>query len=531
MACETGAIMRYQKTRQARAEPAAGRFLARRLRTVAIAFLILGAIGCGGSSDKPPSDKPAKPGDVSALTLQGLPVTIPLPGQSGGSGLTYSLAAQPAHGTAVMAGGAVTYSPAGDFAGEDAFTFTATDGKGRSEPATVRVSVLPVTGPVVPGGSALDMKIRDLLAVPDGGAFTRGGLSVAVAHNGQLVFARAYGWADPATGRPFEPDSLSRLASVSKVITMLVVMQLVEQGTLSLDDHFLDHLPGRTPQDARMTNVTLRQLLSHTAGMPPMGDGDPTFEQIAIRTALGLDRPPTCAEVLDWTLAHRALGFDPGTQYEYSNVGFCALAAVVEASTGEEFQVRARNQVLAPLGIHDARYGGSREVDLLANEVHYVESLTPTCPSVFDGSVVPCPYAFSVTAREGSASWIASAVDLTRLGSALGSALLSPGSWAQVTQCGLPGEDPTKECYGLGLLLYLNGTSLEFGHVGQSFATHTQVWRLPGGWTYGIVNNTGHNYMGEAWPAVEDAIHAGVFTGPDLYLDFPSPDLGPYSGP
>jgi hypothetical protein len=148
---------------------------------------------------------------------------------------------------------------------------------------------------------------------------------------------------------------------------------------------------------------------------------------------------------------------------------------------------------------------------------------------------VPCAYSYSLPAWAGGAAWIASATDLTRVMDALepgAGAFLAPGSWGAVTTCALPGDDPTKGCYGLGLSLWQNGEVLEWGHEGGMYGVHTMAWRIGGGWTYAIVSNSDStDFLYATWPAIEATIHGG-FTGSatDLYPSFPSPDIPPYTG-
>ncbi|MBC7818157.1 MAG: beta-lactamase family protein, partial [Planctomycetaceae bacterium] len=90
------------------------------------------------------------------------------------------------------------------------------------------------------------------------------GASLAVGRGGRVLYARGFGWADTESKRPVQPDSLFRLASISKSITGIAVMRAVEQGCLSLDDKILPWLcelvPAEIP-DARWRDITLRHLL------------------------------------------------------------------------------------------------------------------------------------------------------------------------------------------------------------------------------------------------------------------------------
>src|SRR5262249_9005879 len=108
------------------------------------------------------------------------------------------------------------------------------------------------------------------------------GAALAVARHGRLIYARGFGWADVEKQEPVEPAALFRIASISKPITAVAVMQLVEQGKLGLDDKILDrvklqpHLEPGAKFDERWNQITLRHLLQHRGGL----DRDKSFDPI-----------------------------------------------------------------------------------------------------------------------------------------------------------------------------------------------------------------------------------------------------------
>ena len=94
------------------------------------------------------------------------------------------------------------------------------------------------------------------------------GFVVGIAHEGKMVFRRAYGYANLERKEPLTPDHIFRIASQSKMFTATAVLQLQEQGKLRLDDCVTDYIPWlREHQDKRWQQVTIRQLLSHSAGV------------------------------------------------------------------------------------------------------------------------------------------------------------------------------------------------------------------------------------------------------------------------
>lgn len=140
-----------------------------------------------------------------------------------------------------------------------------------------------------------------------------------------------------ASGCPLAADSLFPVASVTKLATALAVLRLVDRALLALDDPLGLHLPEAF---AAQPGVTLRRLLSHTAGLPL--DLPPE----AAPYAPGLNWPALAAACLQTPLSH-----PPGTRVQYSNVGYGLLALVVELHTGQPFPAALHDLVLGPLGI------------------------------------------------------------------------------------------------------------------------------------------------------------------------------------
>lgn len=140
------------------------------------------------------------------------------------------------------------------------------------------------------------------------------------------------------SGRNVNADTRFRLASLSKAFTALAVLQQVDAGRLGLDDRVADVLPELSMDDDRYRSITIRHLLTHQSGIVFGGD----------RFA---DRPAGSAAVVVERLAGARLEFDPGSQTEYSSVGYSVLARVVEVVTGTEFNDYLAREVFAPLGL------------------------------------------------------------------------------------------------------------------------------------------------------------------------------------
>jgi N-acyl-D-amino-acid deacylase len=256
------------------------------------------------------------------------------------------------------------------------------------------------------------------------------GGAVAVLHDGKLIYARGFGFADVETKRPVQPDARFRIASVSKPITGVAIMKLVEEGRLQLDERvgpWIAHLtpaPGATV-DPRWEQITIRQLLNHTGGWDrnePNGGFDPMFRPGIAAAAVGAPAPASAETVIRY-MKGLPLDFDPGTRHAYSNFGYAILGRVIERSSGMPYEEYVRARVLQPVGAHRTRLGRTRMSEALPDEVKYympgepgMGLTAPLVPSVFPGEgTVPVTYGgFYLEALDAHGGWVSSSVDLLR---------------------------------------------------------------------------------------------------------------------
>lgn len=271
---------------------------------------------------------------------------------------------------------------------------------------------------------AFDREMEEFMkarAIPGG--------SLAVVKDRRLVYARGYGLADREKNWPVRADSLFRIASISKPFTAVAVMKLIEEGKLTLDQRAFDigRIEPLQKGDERLAAITIRQLLHHTGGWNRDKRYDPMFRSRKIAMATGTPSPAQPEAIIRFMLGE-PLDFDPGTQYVYSNFGYCLLGRVIEKVSGRKYEDYVRESILAPLGIHRMRIGASLDGRQAPGEVRYYTAGDGAGESVFDDGVkVPFPYgAFCLEAMEAHGGWIASAVDLARFAAALDDAAQCP---------------------------------------------------------------------------------------------------------
>jgi CubicO group peptidase (beta-lactamase class C family) len=163
------------------------------------------------------------------------------------------------------------------------------------------------------------------------------GISVAVISDNEIIYTGAYGLKNIQTEEKLRPSDLMRIASISKSFTATAIMQLYEAGCFDLDDDIGDALgfPVRNPNHPDIP-ITYRMLLSHTSSLSDKGG---YFTLDLIRP----DRTPDVSGSFN--------EYAPGTGYQYCNLGFNTLGALVEIHSGERFDQYIRNNILDPLGV------------------------------------------------------------------------------------------------------------------------------------------------------------------------------------
>jgi D-alanyl-D-alanine carboxypeptidase len=269
--------------------------------------------------------------------------------------------------------------------------------------------------------------------------------SLAVVKDGKIAYVQAYGTAKLEPKTPARPEMRYSIGSISKQFTAAAVMMLAEEGKLSLDDPVARFLPDLT----RASEVTIRQLLSHTSGYQDYWPQDyvPPFMLKEI-TAQG---------ILDlW--AKKPLDYEPGTQYQYSNTGYVAAGLIVEKASGTPFAEFLGRRIFEPLGM--------KSVTVMEVSKH-AESDPTGCLRYGIGPLRPAPI-------EGK-GWLFSAGELAMTAEDLARwniavierRLLRPSSWeAMETEMRLRNGAGTQ--YGLGL-----GVILRSGHRGLTHGGET----------------------------------------------------------
>ncbi|GIO99002.1 hypothetical protein J14TS5_40880 [Paenibacillus lautus] len=172
------------------------------------------------------------------------------------------------------------------------------------------------------------------------------GLAVGVVYDHQMIYAKGFGVTRIRSGEAVTEHTLFHMASVSKTLVATGIMQLAEEGIIRLDGWVSDYLPYFEMMDGRARDLTIRQLLSHTSGLPDESD-------------FAWDRPEYDEESLERyvrSLKDYKLQREPGQAFDYSNIGYEILGDVIAKATGLPFEQYMNQKLLKPASMLNSTF-------------------------------------------------------------------------------------------------------------------------------------------------------------------------------
>jgi len=270
-------------------------------------------------------------------------------------------------------------------------------------------------------------------------------VSVAVVEDGRIAYAHATGLADVASRTEATTQTRFAIASITKLVTAVCVMQLVESGKLRLDAPVTRVLPGVLPDNPQMQEITVRELLRHTSGLADYAD--------AVFADGSVTRRTTPREIVA-RFAAKPLAFEPGTAWGYSSTNYVLLGLIVEKLSGESLAAYERAHVFAPAGMTATSVGPPPG--------------SPTARGYgANGRPVP-PIDFSWLFADGDL--FSTASDLARFDIALmGGVLVAPATFALMQAnpvASTMGAAGGSVAWGLGPSLVTAGEATFVGHHG-----------------------------------------------------------------
>ncbi|MGI8786225.1 MAG: serine hydrolase [Pyrinomonadaceae bacterium] len=314
------------------------------------------------------------------------------------------------------------------------------------------------------------------------------GISVALVDGSNIVWQQGYGFSDPKAKTPITADTVFRVGSVSKLFTDIAVMRLVEKGKLDLDAPVTTYLPDFKPRNSFDKPVTLRELMSHRAGLvrePPIGNyfdsSDPTLRE-TVRS-----------------LNQTALVYAPESRTKYSNAGIATVGYVLEKTQNQPFADYLKNALLAPAGMKNSSFKPTAEMtkNLARAQMWTVFGKTFDAPT-FELGIAPAGSMYTTTG------------DLARFASALfaadsnaPNAILKKDTLEKMWQPQYAAPDQ-KGGFGLGFFISDLDGHRQVGHGGAIYGFSTQLSVLPDD-KLGVVVVTTEDFSNGVTKRVADA--------------------------
>ena len=282
------------------------------------------------------------------------------------------------------------------------------------------------------------------------------GMAVAVVVHDSLIWEEGFGLADVENRVPVRPEAVFRIASISKPIAAVAVMQLVEQGKVSLDDEIQQYVPSFPP---KRWPVTLRHIMTHTSGIRHYRPGEfemkRSFESLAEAITIFKDDP---------------LLFRPGTRYSYSTYAYNLLAGVVETAAQMSFERYLQEHVWWPAGMRRTYLEHPRAI---------VPYRVRQYVLVNEDSLTNAPYA-DLSIKWAGGGMISTVGDLARFHIALDREILLKRSTQKLMYTSFVLPDGQETNYGLGWRLWTDDRGNRWiGHTGGATGGTTVFIRRP----------------------------------------------------
>jgi CubicO group peptidase (beta-lactamase class C family) len=213
------------------------------------------------------------------------------------------------------------------------------------------------------------------------------GLSLGVLRDGKLIYARGYGLANVELDVPVKPETIFQTGSVGKQFTATAVMMLVEDGKISLDDKISKYFPD---SPAAWKEITVRNLLNHTSGIPDYGSDDTTTAKKLIDLRVDYTEDEMVSR-----FASLPLDFPPGSKWSYSNSGYVVLGVLIHKVSGQFYGDFLEQHVFQPLHMDSTHIISEENIvphrsagyRLVKGEIKNQEWVAPKLNTTADGAL------------------------------------------------------------------------------------------------------------------------------------------------
>jgi len=328
------------------------------------------------------------------------------------------------------------------------------------------------------------------------------GLSVVIVKDNEIIYSRAFGYADGPNQIIATPETVYHWWSMTKIPTAIAILQLQEKGLLNIEDAVSEHLPWFevTYPSTDSPVVSIRHLLQHSSGLP---DPIPAMIGWVHNDDNGRNQTNLVKKFLP---EYKKLNFKPGEKAVYSNFNYMVLGAIIESVSGQSYESYVKENILQPLGMTqtDFVYSASMSTHEAIGTLPVIHFYTPLMPALLDTNTI-------IREQQGKYFWfkrvyidatpstglIGPASDVAKLMLAYlndGNKILNPASVALMTNTAPLGKG------GLGWFVNqdVNNFYLEHTGGGPGFATFMRIYPEKNLGISLLANGTDLDYAGLA---------------------------------
>lgn len=288
---------------------------------------------------------------------------------------------------------------------------------------------------------------------------------------GHAAWSGSAGLGEVQAQAPIRPESRIRAGSILKTLVATATLQLVEEGTLSLDQTLPELLPSAvTDRLAYADRITLRMLLNHTSGIPEWVDDE--VHAMAVTEPEHIWSNDAAIEIASRPLPY----FEPGTSWAYSNTNYTLVGMVLDRAVGRSWRAQVRARVIEPLGLASTRLPEPGDRTITADYAHGYQDIG-------GGETVDLSFVDpSMAGAAGGNAMVTTVHDLARFLEALlaGRLFARPETLAEMaTMVEAPNETGLPHWYGLGLEAYELGGTRVIGNAGGAAGYATMMFWIP----------------------------------------------------
>lgn len=295
------------------------------------------------------------------------------------------------------------------------------------------------------------------------------GVAVLVKQNGKVLLRQGFGMFDLEKKSPITPTTNFDLASLSKPITAMALLKLVDDGKVKLDDRVKDLLPG-FPEVENADQILVRHLLNHTSGLN---------DYIGYWKGKPEEFHTTCQEDVLKLIAGKKLNFKPGTKFQYSNTNYGLIPLLVKKITGQGFNDYCQQEIFKPLGMTGTCIVDDMKVKPLERALGYRKRKGEWERAAMDGPIC------------GDGNVFSNLNDLEKFAEGVAARkILKPETWEAVFKAPDFGKKQAMK-YGFGWMLFEEDGQPGYSHAGGWAGTRTTLrWQDKGPMLVIVLSNS-----------------------------------------